>query len=287
MAIKGRSSLMSFPRVGKFIIIFFALAFIVAGLRGYQLYMYVFKDNAKKHYILLVHENTTFDALVDSLNKNDVLQNYKAFRWVAKKKSYPSRVKPGRYLIEDGMSSNEIVNMLRSGLQEPVNVTFSNIHFKEDLAGRVSRYIQADSLSILALFSDEERIEKYGFTPETFRSMFIPNTYEFYWTTTANEFADRMKEEFDRFWNQERMQKAEAINLTPAEVTTLASIVQAETAKGDEMPAVAGLYVNRLRIGMPLQADPTVKYAVGDFSLRRILTPWLRCRGVVQTVGQG
>lgn len=275
MAVNKKSKTMLFPRLGKFIIIFFAIAFIIVGLRGYQLYMYVFKENAQTDYILIIPDETSYQQVYSKLKADDVLENYKAFRWVAKKKNYTENVKPGRYLIKRGMNTNEIVNMLVGGLQEPVDVTFNNVRFNEDLAGKVSKYLQADSVEILNLFQDSALIKEYGFTPETFRAMFIPNTYEFYWTTTAREFADRMKKEFDRFWNEERRQKAAALNLTPAEVTTLASIVQAETAKKDERRRVAGLYVNRLKKGMLLQADPTVKYAAGDFSLRRVLNKHL------------
>ena len=262
---------MLFPRVGKFIIVFFAIAFIIAGLRGYQLYMYVFNENVKTEKAFIIPEGATFNQVLDTLQANDILLNYKAFRWVSKKKKYHELIKPGRYLFNKGMNTNQIVNKLRAGEQEPLDVTFNNARFKEDLAGKVSRYIQADSLSILRLFDDKKNIEERGFTPETFRAMFIPNTYEFYWTTTADEFANRMKREYHQFWNETRRQKAEGIGLTPVEVTTLASIVQEETVKADELKQVAGLYINRLKRGMLLQADPTVKYAAGDFSLRRIL----------------
>ncbi len=275
MGIDQKSKIMLFPKIGKFIIIFFSLAFIVVGVRAYQLYQYVFQKNVKNDYVLLIQENATFEQVTDSLIANDVLINYKAFKWVAKKKSYPSAVKPGRYLFQKGMNTNQIVNMLRGGLQQPVDVTFNNVRFKEELAGKVSKYIEADSLSILNMFYDENKIKEYGFTPETFRAMFIPNTYEFYWTTTAQEFANRMKTEYDRFWNDERKKKAEQLGLTPVEVITLASIVQAETAKKEELKTIAGLYINRLKRGQLLQADPTVKYAVGDFSIKRILNSHL------------
>ena len=271
MAIERKSRLMTFPRVGRFIIIFFAVAFIIAGLRGYQLYTYIFMENVKSEQPFIIPEGATYNQVTDTLQAKDLLLNYKAFHWVSKKKNYPSAVKPGRYILRTGMNTNQIVNKLRAGDQDPVNVTFNNARFNEDLAGKVSRYLVADSLSVLELFSNEELIEKYGFTRETFRAMFIPNTYQFFWTTTADEFAARMKKEFDRFWNETRRKKAEEIGMTPVEVITLASIVQEETAKNDELSRVAGLYINRLKIGMPLQADPTVKYAVGDFSLRRIL----------------
>jgi UPF0755 protein len=271
MVIRKKSRLMLFPRVGKFIIIFFALALIVAGLRGYQLYMYVFNANVKTEKAFIIPVGATIGQVSDTLQTNDILLNYKAFRWVSKKKNYPEAVKPGRYLFKKGMNTNQIVNKLRAGEQDPLDVTFNSARFEEDLAGRVSRYIQADSASLLQLFRDEQRIREFGFTPETFKAMFIPNTYEFYWTTTAEEFALRMKKEYDRFWNDTLRQKAEALGLTPVEVATLASIVQEETAKSDELKRVAGLYINRLKRGMLLQADPTVKYALGDFTLRRVL----------------
>ncbi|MDR2910207.1 MAG: endolytic transglycosylase MltG [Bacteroidales bacterium] len=274
---------MLYPKIGKFVIIFFSIAFIAVGIRAYQLYQYIFKENVKKEYVLLVPQKTTYNQVIDSLAANDVLVNYKAFKWVVKKKKYFELVRPGHYIFRMGMNTNQIVNMLRAGLQDPVDVTFSNIRSKEELAGQVSKYIEADSLSILNLFYDENIINEYGFTPEAFRAMFIPNTYEFYWTTTAKEFADRMKTEYERFWNEERRKKADEIGLTPVEVITLASIVQAETAKNEEMKRIAGLYINRLKRGQLLQADPTVRYAVGDFTLRRILNSHLETESPYNT----
>ncbi|MFW6310162.1 MAG: endolytic transglycosylase MltG, partial [Prolixibacteraceae bacterium] len=238
---------MLFPKFGKYIIIFFAIAFIITGIRGYQLYMYAFRENTKTDYVLIIPEDATYRDVYSELKSDEVLYNYKAFSWVSKKKNYPEHIKPGRYRIEKGMNTNQIINKLVGGLQDPVNVTFNNIRFNEDLAGRISKYLQADSVEILGLFQDTALIKEYGFTPETFRAMFIPNTYEFYWTTTAKGFADRMKKEYEQFWTKERLQKAKAINLTPAEVITLASIVQAETSRKDELQRVAGLYINRLK----------------------------------------
>lgn len=271
MAIKKRHRDRAFSKAGKFVIVFVAIAFIVAGLRGYQLYSYVFSENVKSEKALYIPEGATYSQVVDSLQANDMLLNYKAFQWVARKKNYPSSVKAGRYVLRPGMNTNQIVNKLRAGEQDPVNVTFNNARFNEDLAAKVSRYIHADSVAILQLFTDTAAIQELGFTPETYRAMFIPNTYQFYWTTDANEFASRMKKEFDRFWNDVRRNKAEKIGLSPVEATTLASIVQEETAKNEELKRVAGLYINRLKRGIPLQADPTVRYAVGDFTIRRIL----------------
>ncbi len=275
MSIEQKSRIMLFPKIGKFIIIFVAIAFVVVGVRAYQLYQYVFQENIKTNYILYISDNTTFNQISDSLHINNILINEKAFKWISKKKNYQAAIKPGRYLFKIGMNTNQVVNMLRAGIQEPVDVTFNNVRFKEDLAGKVSKYLWTDSISILNLFYNEKLITGFGFNTETFRTMFIPNTYEFYWTTSAEEFAGRMKTEYDRFWNTERKAKAKKLNLSPVEVIILASIVQSETVKPDELKRVAGLYINRLKRGILLQADPTIKYAVGDYSLKRVLNKHL------------
>lgn len=275
MSIEPKSRAMTFPRIGKYIIIFFAAAFIVIGVRGYQLYQFVFLENVRANYVMLITEDDTYKKIETRLETDAVLNSTKAFKWVSKKKKYPDNVKQGRYELKKGMTTNELVNMLRSGAQEPVDITFNNVRFKEDLAGKVSKYIEADSISILKLFSNEKQINEWGFTTETFRTMFIPNTYEMYWTTSSKEFAQRMQTEYKKFWNDDRKKKAEAINISPEEVSILASIVQSETIKKEELPRVAGLYINRLKRGILLQADPTVKYAVGDFSIKRVLNKHL------------
>ena len=274
---------MTFPRLGKFIIIFFAIAFILAAARGYQLYQFVFQENVLQNYVLLISDDDDFESIGSQLENDAIIASPKAFKWVAKKKSYNENIRPGRYELRQGMTTNELVNMLRSGAQEPVDVTFNNVRFKEDLAGKVSKYIEADSLELLNIFSNHEQIKKWGFTTENFRAMFIPNTYEMYWTTTAQDFADRMQAEYKKFWNEERLAKAEMMNISPAEVSILASIVQSETIQKEELPRVAGLYVNRLKRGILLQADPTVKYAVGDFSIKRVLNKHLEIESPYNT----
>jgi UPF0755 protein len=261
---------MLFPRLGKRFILIGVILAALTGLRAWQLYGYVFKPNVQKDYYLYIREKESFDNVVDTLEKNGVMRSMKAFRWVAKRKECTDYIKPGRYHFNPGMSTNTAVNILRAGLQEPVQLVFNNIRTPEQLAGVVSRYLEADSLSVLGLFTPAVA-ESYGFTMETFPAMFIPNTYEFYWTTSAEEFGDRMKREHEAFWNAERQEKARNLNMTPAEVATLAAIVQEESNKQSEKPRIAGVYINRLRKGMPLQADPTVKFAAGDITLRRIL----------------
>ncbi len=282
MSLERKNSVMMFPNIGKTVILVVIVAAIFAGFRAYQLYGYIFAPNVQKDYVLFITGRTTFESVVDSLESNEVMRNMKAFKWVARRKDCHDYIKEGRYHFKTGMNANQVVNILRAGLQEPVQLTFNNIRTKEQLAGAVSRYLEADSLSILGLF-DPEVIESYGFTPETYMAMFIPNTYEFYWTTSAEQFGDRMKMEYEAFWNEERQGKAKNLNMTPVEVATLAAIVQEESNKKNEKPRIAGVYINRLRKGMPLQADPTVKFAAGDVTLRRILNRHLEIESPYNT----
>jgi UPF0755 protein len=270
MPLQRKQKIMLFPKTGKIIFIVFVLITLFSGWKIYQFYGFIFRPNVLKDYILYVKSGTTFNTVYETLETNGVLADMKAFSWVARRKKCRDYVKPGRYHLKEGMNTNEAVNILRAGLQDPVMVIFNNIRTKEALASEISRYIEADSVSIIGLFNPEI-ISDYGFTPETFPAMFIPNTYEFYWTTTAREFADRMKVEYDRFWTAERKKKAADIGMTPDQVATLASIVQEETNQISEKARVAGVYINRLHKGMLLQADPTVKFAVGDVTLRRVL----------------
>ncbi len=198
-----------------------------------------------------------------------------AFKIYAKYLKLNSSIKAGRYRFEPEMSVVRIVRMLKLGEQQAVNVTFNNIRTLPDLAGRISSQLNVDSLELINYLNREDVAEKYGFNSQTLLSMFIPNTYQFYWNTTPERFVDRIYLEYNKFWNEDRKAKAEALNLSRLEVVTLASIIYEETKQTSEMARVAGVYANRLRIGMPLQADPTVKYAVGDFTLKRVLNKHL------------
>lgn len=275
MELVKKSKLMIFPRLNKWILLFFIVALSVTGFRGYQLYHYIFDANIRKPGSIKIPPNATYEQVIDSLKKHDLIINYEALDWVAKRKRYAKSIKPGKYLLDMGLNSNQIVNMLRSGNQEPVDVTFNNLRFLTQLAADVSKYIQPDSVELMGKFSDPVTYERFGFNKYNFHCMFIPNTYEFYWTTTADQFLERMWMEYKKFWNQDRRNKAQAIGLTPEEVITVASIVQEETNKNDEKPIIAGLYLNRIKRGMLLQADPTVKFALGNFGIKRILNSHL------------
>ena len=180
-------------------------------------------------------------------------------------------VKAGRYKIRNGWSNNELVNVLRSGRQDPVMVVFNNVRDLEGVAGKVSRYLACDSVELANYLLAEERPGEYGLEHSNFTTMFIPNTYEFFWSTSPEEFAKRMAGEYKKFWEGERDRKAKRKDMSRTEVVTLASIVDEETMFDEENARVAGLYLNRIEQGIALQADPTLKFAMGDFTVQRIL----------------
>lgn len=244
---------------------------------GYILYRDIFGVNTK------FAESEVYVYIPTDSNYEDVkkiiapyIQDMSRFEMVANKKSYPEKTeKAGRFLLKKGMNSNEIVNSLR--LNNPVNLAFNNQERLENFAGRIGSQIEADSLSLLTAFKDKKFLEENGFTEENVLSLFVPNSYEFFWNTSAIKFRDKMAKEYRKFWTEARLAKAKELNLTPIQVSILASIVHKETVKRDERPKVAGVYLNRLATGMKLEADPTVIYGVklksGDFNqvIKRVL----------------
>lgn len=181
-----------------------------------------------------------------------------------------SQPRTGRYVFSASTSWLECVHMLRAHAQTPVRLVLPSVRTMADLSGFLSRHLMMDSAAVAGALSRPSLLDSLGFTAETVPALFIPNTYELWWDTTPESFLLRMRREHDAFWTEERRRLAERQGLTPVEVATLASILDEETANNAEKPAVAGMYLNRLRRDMLLQADPTVKFALGDFSLRRI-----------------
>jgi len=209
---------------------------------------------------------------MDSIEAKDVIIDKLAFRFMAKLMNYDKLVKPGHYEIPDKATNYQLIGILRSGKQTPIRLTFNNIRVKDDLAAKLAGYLDADEDEFREMFNDKEYLKQFGFTPETIMTMFIPNTYELYWNTTPEQLMERMKKEYDKFWNANRVAKAKKLGLSKVEVSVLASIVEAEQNQhADERPRIAGVYLNRLEKGMKLEADPTVVYACGDFSIRRVL----------------
>ncbi len=258
----------------RFLQAFGAVIFLSAIILCWELYQKIFAPNDfdnKKDQIIYIPTGSTIDDVVLYLKEEGLVDDTEAFRWVAQKMNYSSNVKTGKYQLKNRMSNKEIVTLLRSGKQIPIRLTFSNLRTSYDLAGAVGGKIEADSASIAYLFKDEAYLKKYGLTEENSLCLMIPNTYEFKWNTSAEEFFERMSVEYKKFWTTQRKAKAKNIGLTQTQVCVLASIVDKETRKNDEKPLVAGVYMNRYLKGWKLEADPTLVYASGDFTIRRVL----------------
>ncbi len=232
-----------------------------------------------------VPTKTNKEYLLDSLKPH--IKDVSKFVKAASYKEYFSNIKPGRFRIFKNYNNTEIINSLRSN-NTPLKITFNNIETINQLVGKISSKIEADSLSLLTVFNDKEFLNDLNLSKESVFSLFIPNTYEFYWNTNALQFRNRIVKEFDNFWNEERISKSVKINLNPIEIMTLASIVQKETPKVDERPTIAGVYLNRLDRRMKLQADPTVVYTIKkrdgfDTKIRRVLYKDLRIKSPYNT----
>ncbi|MGF1586498.1 MAG: endolytic transglycosylase MltG [Bacteroidales bacterium] len=270
---KGRR--LGMNRIFRIFLYLIVFGLVAGSLITFILWKRVFAPNITtgqvETFYLYIPTGTSYAEVMDLLDENNLVENMSSLEWVAVRKNYPNRVRPGKYRLTDGMSNNQLINMLRSGGQVPVKLVFNNLRTLNDIASVVSMQIEADSSSIAELAMNVEFIESIGFDTVSLPAMFIPNTYEIYWNTSAEQFYRRMKDEYDRFWNNRRQNKLQAIGLDRHEVSTLASIVIEETVKYDEMPVIAGVYLNRLERGMLLQADPTVKFALGDLTVRRIL----------------
>lgn len=244
----------------KIVLIIIVVLLGIGSLIGYTYYQKIFGSNVKQDASIFIRTDATFEQLTQDIAS--LLENNESFNWVAQKKNYPNKIKAGHYLIKKGMNNNELVNLLRSGAQTPIKVSFNNQDNLEKLASRISEQIEADSTALLAAFQQPEFLSKNGLSAATVLGIFIPNSYEFYWNTSAEKFAQRMLNEYNAFWNDERSAKAAKLNLSKNEVVTLASIVQKETSVVAERPTVAGLYLNRLRSRWPLAADPTILFAL-------------------------
>jgi len=250
--------------------------FLTGGLAFLGGYQVVLAPNVQKDGFLYIPTGSNFEEVKSSLEKADFLRNPQTFDIWQRQKSYQTNVRPGRYHLRKGMNNRELVTILRAGKQTPTRVTFNNIRTLDQFAARVSEQLELDSASLMEAILDPDFLERNQLTRYNVKAIFIPNTYEIWWNVNATQFVERMRTEHERFWNEDRRRRAAARNLTPIEVGILASIIQAETNRVSEMPTMASVYLNRLRRGMRLQADPTVKFAIGDFTLRRILHVHLR-----------
>lgn len=246
----------------------------VAAVVGWQYYQKIYHNNLQggngELHELFIATGSDYSQVLNLLADGH-LKNKDSFDWVAQQMSLPANIHPGHYTFKAPMSNYDLVALLRSGKQTPIKLTTRKARKKEEVAGWVSQKIEADSLSILELLSNDAKLAEMGLNSNNVLAILIPNTFEVYWNMDADKFLERMKKEYDAFWTEERIAKAKTQNLTPLEATILASIVEEESQVKSERPTIAGLYINRLNTKMKLQADPTVKFATQNFGARRVL----------------
>ncbi len=252
----------------------FLLLIIIAGAAFYG-YTVLFSPNIyipqKGQSYINIPDGSNYDSVKKILYSQGFIIHRNNFELVADLKKYPKSIKPGHYNLNGRMSNLDLINKLRAGAQDPVNVTFNNVRYAADLAGVISHQLEADSLSLLKLMNDTAFLDTLGVTPLSIFTIMIPNTYEFYWTISPRAFFKRMKDESEKFWAENRDSKLKDLNFNRHQVLTLASIVEKETNMNDEKARVAGVYLNRLQQGWLLEADPTLVYAHGNFEIKRVL----------------
>ena len=276
-------------KLGRILLTIIVLGLLIAAIVGYDKYQQVFSPTVPASLanpFVEIPTNASFEEVVDLLQARKLIKDDKGFRWVAEYMKYPrSSMRSGRFKIEPNWSNYELIRHLRGGKQTPVKVVLNHAWTINDVVAKIATSIEPDSTELITLLQDENYLKEIGYTPQTLMNVFIPNTYELFWNTSPEKFMERMIKEHKAFWGKNnRTTKAESLGLTPKEVYALASIVERETRKNDEKKRVAGVYYNRLTTkGWRLEADPTVKFATGDFGLRRILNKHLEIKSPYNT----
>lgn len=268
--------------------IFTIISFLIIALIATFGYKVFFKSNtsfSEDFVYVYVNSGSSQDEMISSISSYII--DVESFIKAAKTKKYLENIKAGRFIIYKGDGNNKIINSLRSK-NIPLNITFNNIQTIQEFSGYISKKIEADSISLIKSFTDKNFLKSLNLSQESVLSLFLPNTYEFFWNTSADNFREKMVREFNNFWNENRIEKAKKIGLNPVEVSVLASIVQKETPKVDERPTIAGVYLNRLSKRMKLQADPTIVYVIKrkegfDKKIRRVLYKDLRIKSAYNT----
>ena len=268
--------------------IFTIISFLIIALIATFGYKVFFKSNtsfSEDFVYVYVNSGSSTDEMISSISSYII--DVESFIKAAKTKKYLENIKAGRFIIYKGDGNNNIINSLRSK-NIPLNITFNNIQTIQEFSGYISKKIEADSMSLIESFTDQNFLKSLNLSQESVLSLFLPNTYEFFWNTSADNFREKMVREFNNFWNENRIEKANKIGLNPVEVSVLASIVQKETPKVDERPTIAGVYLNRLSKRMKLQADPTIVYVIKrkegfDKKIRRVLYKDLRIKSAYNT----
>lgn len=247
----------------------------MCGIAGVVSHMLYHKLSVEETTYIYIDRDDDIDSVMRKIGETNCDASLTAFDWLTAYSKYDEHIRPGRYEVNDTMTTMQLFRDLRNHHSKPIMMVVPSVRTLDLMASRLALQLMIDSTEIATLFQDSVLWAKMGYTKASFPSLFIPNTYEVYWETTAENLIDRLGKEHDKFWNTTRTEQANQIGLTPEEVATLASIVDSETANDAEKPRIAGLYINRLNRGIPLQSDPTVIYAVGDFSIRRVLNAHL------------
>ena len=260
----------------KFIIALVLVIIVWLGFTAANYYFKYFGANVTdKQEYLYIPTGAKYEDVFKTIREQDMVKDSISFNWAATNMNYKTRVKPGKYRLHAGMSNRKLINMLASGTQEPVKLEFHGLRMKEQFAGFVAKKIEPDSVSIIRLLDSASYVAQFGFTTDNVYTVFMPNSYQLYWNTSPDKFFRKMYANYEKFWTPERKQQAAALNLSIQEVSVLASIVDAEALHDSDMPALAGLYLNRLKKGRHLDADPTVIFALNDFTIKRVLTRYL------------
>lgn len=256
----------------KFIIALVVIIVLALAGTGIFYYLHFFGANVTdKQQYLYIRTGATYKDVYDSIQANGIVKDTTTFNWAAHNMKYVNRVKPGRYKLDAGMSNRALINRLASGTQEPVTINFHNFRLKEQFAAFMGKRLESDSASIFRLLDSTKYVAQFGFTTDNVFVMFMPDSYQMYWNTSPGKLFKKMHTHYENFWTPGRKQKAAAAGLNPIQVSVLASIVDAEALHDDEMPKIAGLYLNRIHKNMLLQADPTVIFALHDFTIHRVL----------------
>jgi len=256
------------------------LGFVVCGFAAYTVYNWIYEPNVsieEENFKLTIPSKSSFQSVTELLAKEELIEDEKSFSFVAKLMKYDkTNVPAGQYEIKNGWSNRELISMLRSGNQKSVTVTFNNHRKIDEFAGKVSSYLEIDSLELLQYILDPHTLDTYEKDTQNVMSLFIPNSYKYFWNIDKEDLVQKLADEGEKFWSKNnREQKREMAGITREEVYTLASIVEKESLLKKEKPIIAGVYLNRIKRDIALQADPTVVFGVGDFTIRRVLNKHL------------
>jgi UPF0755 protein len=257
----------------KIILPLFILILAVAGYFGFKLFGAATNFKEDRKYLYIATGKATKNELLSLLQDSAYINNLQLFEMLGGRMNLWNRLRPGRYEIKNGTSVIALVRKLRNGEQTPVNLTITKLRTKNDLAGLIGRKFETDSIAVMKLIANNDSLIAIGLDTNTIMTAVLPNTYSLLWNTSPKKIIGKLQEQKQKFWTVERKQKAQSLGLTPEEVQVIASIVEEETIRHDEKSTIASVYLNRLKSGMNLGADPTIKFAVGDFTLKRILFP--------------